>query len=111
MYYYLLHELSTHLFTTLPNGKRNVRVFFIGSLLHFITYLFAQSYPSLFMLANFYFLFWLIDAITMAIIYKLYYSRSIFAEIDDYSTEKWKYNSEKDTYEPITRNSVETHPL
>ena len=91
------------LFPEVENGKKNTRTFFFGSILHWLFYVFlntvSTTIPSMLVFKNFYYIFWMIDAITMAIIYKTYYNRSIMNELDDYADKKWVYNNKNDNYE------------
>ncbi len=74
-------------FKDLPNGKKNVRTFLIGSICWILlaSFLFSKTiqHTNFFIitLKNFFQWFVAIDVVSIAIIYKLYYNRSIFNEV------------------------------
>ena len=90
MFYYLIHQIMQMKFMDdKENGKKNVMTFLFGSILYFLLYGYLRSPTTninnfvMYALKNFFHWFILIDMICMAVIYKLYYNRSIFNEMSE----------------------------
>lgn len=84
MFYYIIHNLP--IWTDLPNGKRNVRTFLLGTVCYILLHalLFSKigeekHYIKLF--RNYIYYLWAADAIAMAVIYKQFYKKSILSEV------------------------------
>ncbi len=84
------------------NGKKNVMTFLFGSILWFLlcSYLFSPSTNTsnfiLYGMKNFFMWLVLIDICSVAVIYKLYYKRSIFNEVAELTEISPKVNQEPD---------------
>ena len=101
------------------NGKKNVMTFLFGSICWFLlgSYLFTpgridkSSNFILYGMKNFFMWLVIIDICCVAIIYKLYYNRSIFNEVVEVTTPIEKNNKEyenTDTQPIITQVTNET---
>ncbi len=113
MIYFILH----HLFKIIPiiNQQSDTRIncytFLFGSISYFLLYGLLQNYrrtPFLKTIHNFFIYFVIVDAITMAILYKNYYSRSIIAEVTD-DPDKWDWDDETHTYRKTKTSQLENY--
>jgi hypothetical protein len=101
--YYLLHSI-TPAATTNNHGRRNCRIFFLGSLLYitlFVIFRNIQLYtgctePCETLCLGLKLLF-IADVITMAIQYRLFFGRSIVHELSA-NQKKWQYDETTHQY-------------
>jgi hypothetical protein len=110
MFYYLFHHIFHYWFADLfkhkTDGQKNVMTFLFGSIAWWLlaSFLFAPHFESMvsanfisFGLRNFFIWLVLIDAISVAIIYKLYYNRSIICEVNEIILEEKNKKEQKQT--------------
>lgn len=98
-------------------SKKNCITFLIGANLHLFFYLIIQKLADrggfAKMFYNFYYVFFLIDLITMAIIYKCYWGRSILHEIEEeddkhvFDEKTHKYVNKRIRHEDIVNENIE----
>lgn len=108
MFFYIIHHImQSDMFKDLPDGKKNVRTFLFGSICWILlaSFLFSKTieHTNFFIvtLKNFFQWFVVIDICTIAVIYRLYYKRSIFNEVVeiDKQPKKKKVTFKKETPE------------
>lgn len=103
MIFYIVHNIVNCYKTTWSESQKNCFTLVIGGSLHVLMYItlqyLARVYQSAYLelLSRFYGFFFLIDAVTMAIIYKLYWGRSIMNEVSD-NRDQWLLDEEKHLY-------------
>lgn len=86
MFYYLIHHLP--LWSKMANGKRNVRTFLLGTVCYilFHAYLFSaigSKNPKIVKFRPYIYYLWITDAISMAVLYKKYYKKTILTDVSD----------------------------
>lgn len=105
MIFYLFHNIINNInFTDNWNeSKKNCLTLIVGGTLYVILYvlleyLYKKTYNIFFdLMHKFFFYFVIVDAITMAVLYKLYWGRSIINEITP-SEDKWHLDEENHKY-------------
>ena len=111
MLYYLLHQ--SPLWYDMEDGKRNVRVLFIALNLYIFGYMILHQLKDTNVFANMlftnYYLFFLADAFCSAILYKLYYGRTVLSELDPqeediFDNETHKYYKKEHLEDLLQRN-------
>lgn len=86
MFYYLFHHIP--LWKDLPDSKRNIRTFLIGTVMYILFHAFLFSKYSeinhnIKLFRNYIYYLWVADALAMAVIYKTHYKKSILSEATD----------------------------
>lgn len=119
MLFYLLHNLINNLeFTqSWAESKKNIFTFIIGATCYILLYVFAEylqrksGYLIFELFHKFFFYFVIVDAVAMAVLYKLYWGRSILNETMpnedsnwDFKEEDHKYTKRKNLQEDEIRN-------
>jgi hypothetical protein len=94
--------MQSDVFKDIPNGKKNVRTFIIGTICWILlaSFLFSKTivHTNFFIvtLKNFFQWFLVIDICSIAVIYKLYYNKSIFNEVVEIAVPLKQEPSEKE---------------
>jgi hypothetical protein len=83
MFYYLFHKLP--LWRDLPDSKRNIRTFLLGTIVYILFHAFLFSKYSeinhnIKLYRNYIYYLWVADALGMAVIYKNYHTKNILSE-------------------------------
>ena len=112
MIFYLVHELMQNYVypTSWKESKKNCLTFLLGANLHVVLFVviqyFAKTSQNMLveLFFRFYFLFFIIDAIAMAIIYKSYWGRSIVNEF--VGRKGWLFDSKTHTYTKREKKNV-----
>lgn len=119
MLFYLFHVLINFITTEWQEAQKNCLTFLVGGTLHvlfFVTlgYL-SQVYksPYLELISKYYLFFVFIDVFTMAALYKSYWGRLIFRELnpyeeDDYDEDNHKYTSKRKSNNKHTDDNIIT---
>jgi hypothetical protein len=113
MIFYILHNIINIFFENWNESRKNCLTFIIGGTLYVLLYVFLEymckTTKNLFieLLHKFFLAFVVIDAFTMAILYKSYWGRSIFKEIDPHAESEWSYNENDHRYKRNRDISVE----
>jgi len=95
--FYLLHHYILPETDTFKGGKRNCLTFLIGVIIYVIIYIILKNLQLIYgkyldaIIASFIVILFA-DAITMAYIYKVYYGRNIFYELEDENHDDWIYD-------------------
>ena len=113
MFFYLIHNLPWG--NELEPGKRNVRIFIIGTvcyiLLHALLYTNKVNFSPIFStiiytIKRYFWWIVLVDAIAMSIIYKLYYGRNILTELPLFQIIRGWVTGENNDTPPNLPNNV-----
>lgn len=113
MIFYLLHNIINTFVKDWSESKKNCFTFVIGGTLYVLLYVFLEYLSkitgNLFitLLHKFYLYFIVIDTISMAILYKNYFGRSIFTEIDPFAESEWTYDENTNRYKRNKDISIE----
>ena len=111
MLFYIVHNLIQAYRENWSESQRNCFTFAIGGTLHVLLYVTLQylarvnSSPYLELLSRFYGFIVLIDAFTMAILYKVYWGRSILNEMSD-DKDKWELDEKNHTYTRVEKTTI-----
>ena len=106
MIFYTIHNLINNINYTKEwnESKKNCFTFIIGATLYAILYVIFEylsrsSGRLVFQMINKFFLYFvIIDVITMAVIYKLYWGRSILNETIPNEDVEWEFDKEEHKY-------------
>jgi hypothetical protein len=111
MFYYIIHHILHYQikggsFAKKTNGQKNVTTFIAGSMAWWLlaSFLWSPSFGSfveshfvLWGMRNFFPWLVCIDAVSMSVIYKLYYNRSILCEVTETAVPEPKQQNEGET--------------
>ncbi len=117
MIFYLIHNMINNMQLTSEwsESKKNCFTLIIGGTLYVLLYVFLEYFHKITgnifidLLHKFFFYFVIIDAITMAILYKLYFGRSIFNETIPNEDANWNYDDETHKYK--SKKNLETDEI
>lgn len=113
MIFYLIHNIINNFRKDWSESKKNSFTFIIGGTFYVLLYVFleyiSKNTGNLFieLLHKFFLYFIIIDILTMAILYKTYFGRSILKEIDPFAESEWTYDKEEHKYKRNKDISVE----
>jgi hypothetical protein len=108
MFFYLFHKLINWIAPTWTESQKNCLTLLVGGTLHIFAYVTLEYYwkqtgsAYLQLLHNYYILFVLVDIFSMVALYKSYFGRIIFHELDPYENDNYdeknhKYYQNSDT--------------
>ncbi len=117
MLFYLLHNLINNLQLTdgWKESKKNCLTFIVGATIYILLYVLAEylqrktGYLVFELFHKFFFYFVIIDAITMAVLYKLYWGRSILNEIIPNENSNWVFKDDDHKY--VKRENLEADEI
>lgn len=100
--YYILHSLFPE--AKEEHGRRNCRVFFIGSFLYAMVFVFLKTMSLRGIDMMWEAALWgllivfVVDVMTVGILYKQFFGRSILCEVNDQDDDRWSYDGETHKY-------------
>ena len=107
MLFYLLYHLP--IWKGMTNGKRIARIMLIALVLYILLFAYSFEHKNdnfLFKVISGYFVYFLIaDFVVNAVLYKLYYGRSILKEFKSYETDY--FDEKKHKYYPKPENEID----